>query len=189
MQHLTPADYVAMPWANGRGQTVELLRREDAAGRLLFRLSLASVIEDGPFSLLPGIKRNLTVISGPGFDLVGQTRLRADPLVPVAFAGDEPIAAQGVAAPCQDFNVMAGKGLAWPMVTVVRDGESVARTGASLWLFALAPAKVAGVEMGLHHLLIGQIDGCIHGGPVIAVQLDLSPKGGTGSGPDAGSAR
>ena len=75
MRHLTPSDYVAMPWANGRGQTVEMLREVGPDGGLLLRLSMASVVEDGPFSIFPGVERNLTVISGPGFDLLGETRI------------------------------------------------------------------------------------------------------------------
>ena len=88
MRHLTTADYLTMPWANGRGTTVELLR-EDGPEGLLFRLSMASVIEDGPFSILPGIERNLTVLSGPGFRLQGAgLSLICAPLVPVSFPGD-----------------------------------------------------------------------------------------------------
>lgn len=40
-QHLTAANYLVMPWANGLGQTVEMLRREDDEGELLWRLSMA----------------------------------------------------------------------------------------------------------------------------------------------------
>ena len=69
--HLTPAEYRRMPWANGHGETLELLRREGAEGQLLLRLSVAQVVENGAFSRLPGIDRVLTVISGPGFDLAG----------------------------------------------------------------------------------------------------------------------
>jgi uncharacterized protein len=82
IRRLTPADYTTMPWANGKGVTVEMLRVEQD-GALLWRLSRASVVEDGDFSLFPGIERNLTVITGPGFDLVGQgLHLQAKRLVP-----------------------------------------------------------------------------------------------------------
>jgi environmental stress-induced protein Ves len=37
MRHLTPADYTTMPWANGKGRTIEMLRVE-AEGRLKWRL-------------------------------------------------------------------------------------------------------------------------------------------------------
>ena len=61
IRHLTPADYKSMPWANGKGTTVEMLKVEDS-GQLLWRLSRASVVENGDFSMFPGIVRNLTVI-------------------------------------------------------------------------------------------------------------------------------
>ena len=41
MMHLTEADYREMPWANGRGNTVEMLRVDKPDGRLLWRLSRA----------------------------------------------------------------------------------------------------------------------------------------------------
>jgi environmental stress-induced protein Ves len=105
MIHLTPADYRAMPWANGRGVTTELIRRDDAQG-MLWRLSMAQVTENGAFSRFPGIDRNLTVIDGPGFDLAGARTLHASPLKPVAFPGDVDIHATNVTAPAVDFNVM-----------------------------------------------------------------------------------
>ncbi|MDE3027254.1 MAG: HutD family protein, partial [Paracoccaceae bacterium] len=107
MKHLTTSDYRKMPWANGLGVTTEILRVTKPDGSVLWRLSMAAVVEDGAFSLFPGIERNLTVIAGPGFDLVGSgLNLRADPLMPVAFPGDVAIAAAGVSAPSDDFNVM-----------------------------------------------------------------------------------
>lgn len=106
MQLLDPARYRRMPWANGRGQTTEIARADDDNG-LLWRLSMAQVVEDGPFSLFPGIDRSLTVIDGPGFTLAGNGwRRRADLLVPVGFAGDVPVAAQAVAGAAVDVNVM-----------------------------------------------------------------------------------
>ena len=111
IRHLTPADYTVMPWANGRDTTIEMLREVGPDGGLLLRLSMASVVVDGPFSIFPGVERNLTVISGPGFDLAGETRIKASPLVPLAFPGDVPMAAAGVTAPSDDFNVMTARGL------------------------------------------------------------------------------
>ena len=107
--HLSSKGFKLMPWANGKGTTVEMLRIE-RQGRLVLRLSRAMVVADGAFSLLPGIDRNLTVLSGPGFDLVGEgLRMAARPLFPVAFAGDLAIRAEGVTAPSEDFNVMSDR--------------------------------------------------------------------------------
>jgi environmental stress-induced protein Ves len=160
-----------MPWANGRGTTVELLREDGPAG-LLFRLSMASVVEDGPFSIFPGIERNLTVLSGPGFRLDGPgLSLWCKPLVPVAFAGDVPVQAVETGnRPSNDFNVMTARALPRPHVTV----EAVATSlpaGGTLYLFALAPTGINGVKVECHDLIVTadsvRIDGS---GPVIAVR-------------------
>jgi environmental stress-induced protein Ves len=116
---LGPEDFRQMPWANGKGITTELAR-EDREGRMLWRLSRASVVEDGPFSIFPGIERNLTVLTGPGFSLTGDgISLEARAYSPVAFLGDVPVAASGVAAPSDDFNVMTDRSLPRPTVEVV----------------------------------------------------------------------
>ena len=56
-----------LPWKNGKGETIELARAE-RDGALLWRLSMATVAEDGPFSIFAGIERNLTVLDGAGFE-------------------------------------------------------------------------------------------------------------------------
>ncbi len=110
VRHLTPTDYLRQPWANGRGETLEIARAEGAHG-LMWRLSIATVAEDGLFSRLPGIDRSLTVIDGPGFDLTGPGwRRQAAPMSPVTFPGDHAVAASGVIAPSRDFNVMVARG-------------------------------------------------------------------------------
>jgi environmental stress-induced protein Ves len=106
---LGPPDFKTMPWANGKGVTVELARA-DVGGAMLWRLSRASVVEDGPFSIFPGVERNLTVLTGPGFDLLGEgIALQARCFDPVEFAGDVPVRASGVTAPSDDFNVMTAR--------------------------------------------------------------------------------
>jgi uncharacterized protein len=171
MRHLTPADYRSMPWANGRGQTTELTRQNMVDGRIHYRLSVASVVENGPFSIFPGLNRNLTVIDGPGFDLVGQHKLRADPLKPVAFPGDSHIVATNVTAPSQDFNVMASKDLKMS-VSVVHDGIVNDYNGELLFYFALEPATVGTYQLAKHDLLYGRPKLTVSGGPVILVRLD-----------------
>lgn len=147
MRHLTAADYRVMPWANGRGVTTEMVR-VDRGGALDWRLSMAQVVEDGPFSRFPGIKRNLTVIKGPGFDLVGPgVRLAAAPRQPVAFSGDLDIRAENVMAPSVDFNVMvAGRAAEVHLVT---GHVALKPKRAVLCVFVLAARDLA-----VHDLLI-----------------------------------
>ncbi|MBZ4690042.1 MAG: hypothetical protein JG765_1293 [Cereibacter sp.] len=150
MKVLRAADFVRMPWANGRGVTVEMLRVEGPSG-LLFRLSRASVVEDGPFSIFPGVERVLTVISGPGFDLLGERRLRCDPLAPVAFPGDVALAASGVSGPCDDLNVMWARGLPAPGVSV--RGAGVIE-GGTVCVVALGDLALNGVGLARGELAV-----------------------------------
>ena len=132
---------------------------------------LASVIGDGPFSIFSGIERNLTVISGPGFDLVGKARIKAAPLIPVAFPGDVPLAAAGVTAPSDDFNVMTARALPLPRVQVETDTNVSPPPGGRLALFALESGLVAGCAVGKHDLILTVEKTRLRGGPFIVVQL------------------
>lgn len=164
--HLSSGDFTSMLWANGRGTTVEMLRVE-REGRLILRLSRAMVVEDGAFSLFPGIARNLTVLSGPGFDLVGDgVFLAARRLVPVAFAGDLPIRAVGVAGSSEDFNVMTACDLPPARVWVQGPGEAPA--GAVL---ALEAGQIGGLTVAPYDLVL--TDAALrHDMPVIVVQAE-----------------
>jgi uncharacterized protein len=159
----TQASYRVMPWANGRGQTTELLREDN------LRLSIATVTEDGPFSIFPGIARNLTVITGPGFRLQGTgIDLTAVPLTPVAFPGDVAVSATGVTAPSEDFNVMTPATRPRPQVWLA-DGDIPA--GGRLFLLALGAAQVNDTEMAPRDLLETTQATALSGGPVIAVRV------------------
>lgn len=167
IRHLTPADYRKMPWANGKGVTVELAKAE-RAGQLLWRLSMATVAEDGPFSIFAGIERSLTVLDGAGFRLLGEgVDLDCLPLRPVAFAGDVLLRAVTGGAVSTDFNVMTARALPKPEVAVA-SGHLAA--GGLLALFALEDAVVEGVALARHDLAMtegaAQVDG-----RVLAVRL------------------
>lgn len=171
MIHLTPSDYTRQPWKNGRGTTTELWRLE-CDGQLLVRLSRAAVIEDGPFSLFPGIERNLTVLSGPGFRLTGAgLNLRCDPLVPVAFPGDvEVMASETGGRQSDDFNVMTAKSLPKPAVRVVRNDHLAA--GGLMALYALGPCRANGRDLSREDLVLAEAAVRLTGdGPVLAVRL------------------
>lgn len=176
MIHLTAADYRVMPWANGKGMTTELWR-EDQGGALLWRLSRAAVVEEGPFSIFPGINRNLTVINGPGFDLVSDgVHLAARPLQPVAFSGDLAIRAEKVTAPSDDFNVMTSTRLPQPGVTVTADSERIHPPPNGLvCLYALGPVTVDGRTMNATDLVLSR--GVVEKGGGLALVVTLSDGG------------
>ncbi|CAN1559579.1 ves Protein Ves [Paracoccaceae bacterium] len=171
MQHLTPADYTRQPWKNGRGTTTEIWRLE-RDGKLLVRLSQAAVVEDGPFSVFPGIERNLTVISGSGFRLTGSgIDLYCKPLVPVAFPGDVAVSASEThGRKSDDFNVMTAQGLLLPEVALARNCTLPA--GGTLALFALGPCGANGRDLKPQDLILTVDPVTLTGdGQIIAVRL------------------
>lgn len=106
MQIIPYAELQPVPWANGGGITREIAVRRDADG-LLWRLSLADVATEGPFSAFPAMRRILTVISGPGMILdTPDGPLAARPLVPLSFAGDLPVTGRLPDGPIRDLNVI-----------------------------------------------------------------------------------
>jgi hypothetical protein len=102
-----------MPWRNGGGTTVELLREPNElspeGNPFLYRLSIADVRSDGPFSRFEGYERHIMVVSGAGMTLTGGPHgvidLRA-PFQPATFSGDWNIEGKLLAGPVRDFNFM-----------------------------------------------------------------------------------
>jgi hypothetical protein len=119
MQHLRPADYRVMPWKNGGGSTAEIaIWPQDAVfeeAAFLWRLSLAEVIRDGPFSRLPGYDRHIMVVAGDGMRLVcaghEDIMLAADS-GPQRFSGDWEVNGMLKGGPVRDFNLMVRRAAA-----------------------------------------------------------------------------
>ena len=69
---LRAAEHRHMPWKNGLGATIEIAVFPADAGLAEFewRVSMATVANDGAFSGFEGIDRTLTVLGGDGLSLV-----------------------------------------------------------------------------------------------------------------------
>jgi environmental stress-induced protein Ves len=122
---LTPADYRRMPWKNGGGRTTEIAAHPAGAGLDAFawRVSLAEVARDGPFSAFPGVERTLVLLDGAGMRLAGDG-VAVDLCAryePFAFAGEVALACTLVDGPVRDFNLMIRRGAARGELGVVRD--------------------------------------------------------------------
>jgi environmental stress-induced protein Ves len=118
-----------MPWKNGKGVTEEVASFPDGAGLDAFgwRLSIAHVAEDGPFSIFPGIDRTITLLAGNGMTLEmpdGRNELRPGG-APVSFSGDVEIASRNVDGPTVDFNVMTRRSVYSHRVTRISSGEVI----------------------------------------------------------------
>jgi uncharacterized protein len=115
--HIVRADEQrAMPWKNGGGITYEVaIFPPDTASLDDFewRVSMARVETDGPFSHFPGIDRSLAIFAGAGLRLrVDGTDVALGPQSDaLVFSGDIPVSAALVAGPIVDMNVMTRRGL------------------------------------------------------------------------------
>ncbi len=157
---LSTADFRRLPWQNGRGTTLELVRRDDAAGVLAWRLSVADVVEPGPFSPLPGIDRVITLIDGDGFDLdFGSARSPAAlrPFEPLTFSGDWPTTATMVHGPSRDFNIMTARGRIAAEVEVAKGSL---RAGPLAYVFAARGGVTAMAGEATVHAGPGELIEC-----------------------------
>lgn len=106
-QSLDILDRPLLPWKNGRGRTRELLAAADPEGRILWRLSLADIERNGPFSIFPGMRRHHVVVQGAGLTLYGDSReIAARPFVAVEFSGGTALDAILTKGPCRAANLL-----------------------------------------------------------------------------------
>jgi len=120
---LRSSDYQRMPWKNGGGTTTEIWKAASPAGEMLWRLSIADVASDGPFSEFPGIDRWIMVISGKGMELTieGMGARRLDrPFEPLFFSGDAKTDCRLIDGPIRDFNFMVARSFGKGTLQVLR---------------------------------------------------------------------
>jgi environmental stress-induced protein Ves len=105
---IDPSRVAAVPWRNGAGSTRELAVATDAAGATLWRISLAELDRDAPFSRFPDLERLLVAlgplrlsVDGQGVEMAAGGQLRFAGEVPVSVTLDEP---------AQALNVMTRRG-------------------------------------------------------------------------------
>lgn len=97
-----------MPWKNGAGWTSEILRVPDCED-WRWRLSIAEIDADAPFSAFPGVERELVLLSGNGLRLRfddGECRELLPPHDRFRFAGEREAFGELVNGPTRDFNLM-----------------------------------------------------------------------------------
>ena len=117
MRIIRAADCKTMPWKNGGGTTTEIAVSPEGASLSDFdwRVSMAQVGADGPFSSFPGLDRTLCVLTGEGIRLAfgdGEAVTLDAASAPFAFAADRAVTGVLVDGPISDLNVMSRRG-AW----------------------------------------------------------------------------
>jgi uncharacterized protein len=112
-RRILTSDIAPVPWKNGGGITRELATGGgDRGSGWGWRVSLAEVAQDGPFSVFPGVDRVIAVIGGAGMDLVAHDGVRTalEPLQPVRFSGEAAVSGRLRDGPVRDLNVMVQRG-------------------------------------------------------------------------------
>lgn len=105
-------DAVAMPWRNGGGVTREYLVHPSAEG-FDWRLSVAEVAVDGPFSEFAGLDRILVLLTGAGMVLRfadAPSVTLSSPLQHHRFAGEAAVHAALVDGRTTDLNLFWRRG-------------------------------------------------------------------------------
>jgi environmental stress-induced protein Ves len=111
MRILKADEYRRMPWRNGGGETAQVAI--GPAGATIddfdWRVSMARIDTDGPFSVFPQSDRTLSVLQGDGLRLSigGRTPVDLTPdSEPLAFPGDVDVDATLLGGSVTDLNVM-----------------------------------------------------------------------------------
>ncbi len=141
MRIIRAADCLVMPWKNGAGTTTEIAVAPEGASLSDFdwRISMAHVGQDGPFSSFPGIDRTLSVLTGAGITLAFRDgeRIRLDRTsAPCPFAADRAVDGLLVEGPIDDLNVMSRRGRWRHWIERVSDAGSLNATEGLLVLVA-----------------------------------------------------
>ncbi|QGN37790.1 HutD family protein [Klebsiella oxytoca] len=130
------------PWKNGAGETREIVSIPSPDAPFIWRASIATLENDGPFSLFPGVDRVITLLEGQPLWLRGDNiAQRLELWQPWAFAGEWPLASEGISGRGLDFNIMTQRSRARARVSVVtqrqRPGaEGIAWILQGHWLLA-----------------------------------------------------
>lgn len=140
-------------WKNGAGLTREIAVWPPGAamGEFDWRLSVAELQRDAPFSAFAGVDRCIVVLDGAGMQLVddrGAQVQALQPLEPWAFEGERVLQAELPLGPCRDFNVMTRRGRWRAAVHVLRDSAEVDAADATLLLAVRGRWRCEGRALG-----------------------------------------
>ena len=171
------SEHRAMPWANGLGTSYEVASDRNVDGVWTWRVAIAPVVADGPFSAMPGVDRELAVIEGNGMELeVDGESVKCMPGQLVRFLGDASACARLVDGPVVDLGLMTVRGVVTGSMVVVADVGDVVESDV---LVAIGDAvfedeKGKNYRLGSKDALLG-VRGhqlVLLGGTAIAIQVN-----------------
>ena len=160
----SPQSFQTLPWRNGLGSTVELLAETPNKNEAFsWRLSIASVANDGPFSDFSGYDRTLLLLEGTGITLNkpnGIFKVLNSSLDYANFKGEDLIDATLHDGPIKDFNIMTLRSICTSSVTAIDEtSESLLNINADkLLVYSIKPVNIqigleASISLEANHLL------------------------------------
>ncbi len=130
MRILRTGGFTALPWKNGLGVSHVIASDPPGAGydKVLWQVGTTAITADCPFSSLPGMDRQFTLLEGKGVELkcaaaaegVDVTKSVDAPFVPFAFRGDWKTDCRLLGGIVQVFNVMTQRGRATAKLRIMR---------------------------------------------------------------------
>lgn len=173
------------PWANGGGSTT-VLDCGPSTQDWSWRLSIAQIDADGPFSRLEDTKRQFVALDGPVALRFGdQSTTALHRLQVTAFAGDDAPHAQLIDGPTRAFNLMLRHGVSGALIARPLNGAMVMpNLGQARWFVLLLAGSATLTCANEHAVLepgqpiwIDSADGAAWrmegGGEVVLVRLDV----------------
>ena len=182
-------DLVRVPWKNGGGTTAEVAAFPEGSGFDTFgwRISMADVASDGPFSVFPGIDRTLIVVEGYGIELdVEGIAYRLDEASPkLSFSGDDITTGRLLAGPIRDLNVMTRRGQFRHRTRFVESGVALlAEETCAAFLVALDGSFDVTLDSTIHSLQVFDVlmleatqDLILLSGTGRAILVEIAPEG------------
>lgn len=156
MRIIRAAEHRVVPWKNGGGLTREVMVEPDPADptQFLWRVSIATVAEAGPFSRFPGVDRSIAVLDGAGMRLYvdGELMVLTPDDAPFRFPGEAVVRSELLAGETTDLNVMTRRDAFSHRMTRMRCDGLVVVQGAGDTNVLLLNGPVTVVGAPLHRL-------------------------------------
>lgn len=136
----TTADYQIKQWKNGGGTTEELLVFPNPTD-YLWRMSVATIKQSGPFSLFPGYQRILVPLSGSiilSHDRGKSIILKKN--IPYSFSGEQQTDCELASEQARDFNLIYKAGTMRAAITThtIEKTWSLKTSGMQNFIYCIA---------------------------------------------------
>ena len=107
--------------------TSEILVEPGNGDRYRYRVSVADVASDGPFSRFEGYDRHIVLLEGAGMtlDAGAHGSIELHPFIPHAFSGDWDVCGRLKDGPVRDFNLIVDRSYATASLAIMTSPQPI----------------------------------------------------------------